>query len=103
MSAGLDNFGYQKENGEVVIPVEKSWVAGEERLTYSWEKVNVFALHLKGFGKKKVTQEKHILKDVAGICRPGELLAIMGASGAGQDHSPQPSSPSERPGPQGHR
>lgn len=32
-------------------------------LTYSWDKVNVYASTSQGFGKKKVTQEKHILKD----------------------------------------
>lgn len=34
-----------------------------EGLTYSWDKVNVFASTTQGCGKKKVTQEKHILKD----------------------------------------
>nr|XP_053629074.1 protein white-like [Cherax quadricarinatus] len=72
-----------KQNGEVSIQVEKK-LSGGEQLTYSWEKVNVFAVTATGCGKKKKTQETHILKDVAGICRPGELLAIMGASGAGK-------------------
>lgn len=84
MSGVYDNLGFQREkNGEVSIQVEKK-LSGGEQLTYSWEKVNVFAVTATGCGKKKKTQETHILKDVAGICRPGELLAIMGASGAGK-------------------
>ncbi|XP_063889214.1 protein white-like isoform X3 [Scylla paramamosain] len=62
----------------------------EEQLVYSWHKVNVFTTlkSVQGSGwfkrKTKESREKHILKDVTGVCRPGELLAIMGASGAGK-------------------
>ncbi|KAK4320583.1 hypothetical protein Pmani_008587 [Petrolisthes manimaculis] len=65
-------------------------VDGSDQLTYSWQGVNVFTKletsRGSGFFRRKKTQstEKHILKDVSGVCRPGELLAIMGASGAGK-------------------
>lgn len=86
MSNGYDNPSFSKENGEVAISLDGSSKKSQagEGLTYSWDKVNVFASTTQGCGKKKVTKEKHILKDVTGICRPGELLAIMGASGAGK-------------------
>ncbi|XP_069178586.1 protein white isoform X2 [Procambarus clarkii] len=64
--------------------------AAEDQITYSWNNVNVYsnpdAAASSGFfrRKKKESTEKHILKNVTGICRPGELLAIMGASGAGK-------------------
>ncbi|XP_068245737.1 protein white isoform X1 [Palaemon carinicauda] len=70
---------------------DASVVVGEDdQITYSWQNVNVYsnpdAASGSGFFKRKVRQskEKHILKDVTGVCRPGELLAIMGASGAGK-------------------
>lgn len=62
----------------------------EEQLVYSWHKVNVYTTLTSSRGsgwfkrKTKESREKHILKDVTGLCRPGELLAIMGASGAGK-------------------
>ncbi|KAG0728548.1 Protein white [Chionoecetes opilio] len=86
MSGAYDNVGFSEENGEVAISLDSASTKTkqEEGITYSWDKVNVFASSTQGCGRKKVTQEKHILKDVTGICRPGELLAIMGASGAGK-------------------
>ena len=69
-------------------------------VTYSWDNLNVFAYEKNIIGK--VTKETHILKDgkghnikisnykyiyfniVNGLCKPGQLLAIMGASGAGK-------------------
>ncbi|XP_050698091.1 protein white-like isoform X2 [Eriocheir sinensis] len=62
----------------------------DEQLVYSWHRVNVYTTltSVRGSGvfkrKTKESREKHILKDVTGVCRPGELLAIMGASGAGK-------------------
>lgn len=86
MSASYDNPGFSNENGEVAISLDtlSAKTKASEGITYSWDKVNVFATSTQGCGKKKLTKEKHILKDVTGICRPGELLAIMGASGAGK-------------------
>ncbi|KAG7164314.1 white-like 2 [Homarus americanus] len=65
-------------------------VGGHDQITYSWDSVNVYSNPGASAGtgifrrKKQHSREKHILKDVKGICRPGELLAIMGASGAGK-------------------
>nr|XP_053632760.1 protein white-like [Cherax quadricarinatus] len=64
-------------------------------ITYTWEGINVSCnasviprrfLKLRRASNNVTTntQQLHILKDVCGICRPGELLAIMGASGAGK-------------------
>ncbi|CAL4117650.1 unnamed protein product [Meganyctiphanes norvegica] len=83
---GYDNQAFDSGGGDVVIPLEAVQDSGRERLTYSWSNINVYAESQKqGCRKSKgVVQEKHILKNVSGICRPGELLAIMGASGAGK-------------------
>ncbi|XP_068242459.1 protein white-like [Palaemon carinicauda] len=68
---------------ETSVPIEAS-VKGKERLTYSWENLNVYATVRQGYGRRSRPTTKHILKNVTGVCRPGELLAIMGASGAGK-------------------
>ncbi|XP_050686279.1 protein white-like [Eriocheir sinensis] len=85
MSFLLISYMRAVKNEEVAISLDGSSKKSQagEGLTYSWDKVNVFASTTQGSGKKGVTQ-KHILKDMTGICRPGELLAIMGASGAGK-------------------
>ncbi|XP_071526749.1 protein white-like isoform X2 [Panulirus ornatus] len=49
-----------------------------EPITYSWYNVNAYC-QVGG-----ATAGLHILRNVTGLCRPGELLAIMGASGAGK-------------------
>ncbi|XP_071526746.1 protein white isoform X2 [Panulirus ornatus] len=65
-------------------------VGGADQITYSWHNVNVYSQPSATGGtgifrrKKQQSREKHILKNVTGLCRPGELLAIMGASGAGK-------------------
>lgn len=55
-------------------------------LTLTWEGLNVYVPEAKEgfFSKKKPKCEKmHIVQNVFGIARPGQILAIMGASGAG--------------------
>ncbi|KAF7270964.1 hypothetical protein GWI33_016096 [Rhynchophorus ferrugineus] len=67
----------------------------EERITYSWNSINVFAdtatAESRNFclcccsnGEYENLQKKHLVKNVNGVARPGELLAILGSSGAGK-------------------
>ena len=37
------------------------------------------------FSKKKSNVRSHIVQNVSGIAKSGEVIAIMGASGAGKD------------------
>ncbi|XP_070000442.1 protein white isoform X1 [Penaeus vannamei] len=53
-------------------------VGEPDPLTYSWRNVSVY------YSRSTKAIDVPILKGVTGICRPGELLAIMGASGAGK-------------------
>lgn len=71
-------------------------VAVDERLTYTWKEIDVYGEQPKegslwsrtvrricGSGKEFVAR-KHLLKNVTGVAYSGELLAVMGASGAGK-------------------
>lgn len=56
-------------------------------LTLSWEDLNVYVPEAKEsfFKKKQIKNQKsQIVQNVYGIAKPGQILAIMGASGAGQ-------------------
>ncbi|KAK4875876.1 hypothetical protein RN001_012298 [Aquatica leii] len=65
-----------------------------ERITFTWSEINVFTIEnarvanrfcQRGLNENYFTpQGKQILKNVNGIARPGELLAILGSSGAGK-------------------
>lgn len=72
----------------------------EERLTYTWKEIDVYGEQpvegslwsrmrkkinncLSGNGKEFVAR-KHLLKNVTGVAHSGELLAVLGASGAGK-------------------
>jgi ATP-binding cassette, subfamily G (WHITE), eye pigment precursor transporter len=75
-------------------------IAIEDRLTYTWKEIDVYGeqptegslwsrigkkFHncLSGNGKEFVAR-KHLLKNVTGVAHSGELLAVLGASGAGK-------------------
>ena len=73
-----------------------SSMSGQLPLTLTWHNLNVYAKPEKpnaliGMGKTARTEEvvsesgkgKRILKGVSGIAKPGQLIAVMGASGAG--------------------
>uniref|UniRef100_A0A6A7G0X1 Protein white n=1 Tax=Hirondellea gigas TaxID=1518452 RepID=A0A6A7G0X1_9CRUS len=89
-SASYSNPAYKHDSFDKVVDVdpESGNPAGDDLfhpITYSWLGVNVFAEKKAGLcSKKENVTVKHILKNVSGICKPGELLAIMGASGAGK-------------------
>ena len=48
---------------------------------FTWQNVN-YTIPYKG-------GERQLLQNIQGFVRPGKLTALMGASGAGQDYSPQ--------------
>ena len=61
----------------------------EEGITFTWANLNVSTSPQEGkwcFGllKSEPKPAKQILQKVSGVARPGEVLAIMGASGAGK-------------------
>lgn len=75
-------------------------VSFEDRLNYCWREIDVYGEQPKegtywsriskkfsncfnGNGKEYVTR-KHLLKNVTGVAHSGELLAVLGASGAGK-------------------
>lgn len=75
-------------------------IAIEDRLTYTWKEIDVYGEQptegsawsrlkkkfnncLSGNGKEFVAR-KHLLKNVTGVAHSGELLAVLGASGAGK-------------------
>ena len=61
-----------------------------KQITFSWDNLTISAggsSGRKGFcgiGKRNPVPKKLILNNVSGYCKPGQLLAIMGASGAGK-------------------
>lgn len=69
------------EKSVSVIDVSK------ERIVYTWNDINVWVgdgngdgePQKKRFWNRGTNKSKQILKNVTGIVRPGELLAIMGA------------------------
>lgn len=75
-------------------------IAIEDRLTYTWKEIDVYGEQpvegtvwsrigkkfqncISGGGKEYVLR-KHLLKNVTGVAHSGELLAVLGASGAGK-------------------
>ena len=61
-----------------------------EAITFCWKDLSIKIKGTEarngfcGIGKRQKTDEKYILRNVSGYCKPGQLLAIMGASGAGK-------------------
>lgn len=91
-SSGSGKF-YGTQRSETQIPIE-------ERLTYTWREIDVygeqkvsqpFFTRLKrrfcnclSVGGREFVTRKHLLKNVTGVAHSGELLAVMGSSGAGK-------------------
>lgn len=91
-SSGSGKF-YGSQRSETQIAIE-------ERLTYTWREIDVYGEQkvsqpfltrlkrrfcncLNVSGREFVTR-KHLLKNVTGVAHSGELLAVMGSSGAGK-------------------
>lgn len=72
----------------------------DERLTYTWKEIDVYGeqkvqtsfyervkrrfCSCLTIGAKEYVTRKHLLKNVTGIAHSGELMAVMGSSGAGK-------------------
>lgn len=98
-----DDFSDKSDKSALIGASSKSYgtenivsIAVDERLTYTWKEIDVYgeqpkegslwsrtARKLCGSGKEFVAR-KHLLKNVTGVAYSGELLAVMGASGAGK-------------------
>lgn len=84
---------YGTDNDDTAISIE-------ERIVYSWKEIDVYGEQKvpvgfwKGMKKKfcgcfssngkEFVTRKHLLKNVNGVAYSGELLAVLGASGAGK-------------------
>ncbi|KAK9886098.1 hypothetical protein WA026_014887 [Henosepilachna vigintioctopunctata] len=78
------NYGALKGNEELV-PVKN-------RITFAWCDINAYGQEpanpnqnrLLSLVTRQEKAQKHILKNVSGVAYPGELLVLMGSSGAGK-------------------
>lgn len=93
LGGGSSKSSYGTENLDATIAIE-------DRLTYTWKEIDVYGEQpqegscwsrigkklrncCSGNGKEFVAR-KHLLKNVTGVANSGELLAVLGASGAGK-------------------
>ncbi|XP_045473417.1 protein white-like isoform X1 [Harmonia axyridis] len=84
LRAWKNNYGALRGNEEL-IPVKK-------QITFSWCEINAYGQEppdpnqnrVVSLIKKQEVGMKHILKNVSGVAHPGELLVLMGSSGAGK-------------------
>ena len=61
----------------------------EEGITFGWSNINVSTKPVTekkycGLHLRKGEPEKLLLSNISGVAKPGEVLAILGASGAGK-------------------
>jgi ABC-type multidrug transport system ATPase subunit len=92
-SSSASGKSYGSDNNEIAISID-------DRLTYTWKEIDVYGEQkvqlpfwtrmkkkfcgcFTASGKEYVTR-KHLLKNCTGVAYSGELLAVMGSSGAGK-------------------
>jgi len=64
-----------------------SFTPPEQQITFSWESLTVKTIEETSksmFGKSTSRPAKTLVDNVSGVVHPGELVALMGASGAGK-------------------
>jgi hypothetical protein len=72
-----------KDNSILTMENEKlKENANNKLVTLTWENINVYTpvqgnKLLAKIGLSKLTEPKHIVKDVNGVAKPGSLMAIM--------------------------
>lgn len=93
LGGGSSKSSYGTENMETTIAIE-------DRLTYTWKEIDVYGEQpqegsfwsrigkkfrncCSGNGKEFIAR-KHLLRNVTGVAHSGEMLAVLGASGAGK-------------------
>lgn len=85
-NGGFDDDVDDPELGSKGGGLEKSVAEDLDPVTLTWKDVNVYAMPKKGCCNRgqKLGSPKQILSNVSGMIKPGKLMAVMGASGAGK-------------------
>lgn len=79
---GVGNTAYTDEESLPELQTEREYTPKKvDGVTITWKNLVATATEKTGFRK---TKEKEIIRNISGIVQPGELVAIMGSSGAGK-------------------